>query len=1069
MPTKEQARERISILVDRFNEHVDEYRKGAYNEHQTRVDYINPFWKALGWDMDNEQGHAEAYRQVIHEDKLRIGSSTKAPDYCFTVYGQRKFFVDAKKPSILVKMDQSPAYQVRRYGWSAKLPIAIVTDFEEFAVYDCKIKPNKEDKASTARINYHTYKEYIREFDYLWDTFSLEAVTKGRFDKFVASDTKKRGTATVDEEFLKDIEEWRKYIATSIALNNKALNEDEINFAVQRIIDRIIFLRMCEDRGVEPQNGLKYAAEKGETYTNLFAMFKAADEKYNSGLFDLKEDRITPGLTIDNKVLKNIIKGLYYPWCEYEFSVMPADILGSVYERFLGKVIRLTPAHHAKIDEKPEVRKAGGVYYTPKYVVDYIVQNTLGKLLGSPPKSPVIASGTIVERSNPVGAAIRDGIASGTRDDKSKSGKSLTPDQVSKLRICDPACGSGSFLIGAYQYLINWHRDYYMPEFMKLREIAESKTKTAKERNDAIRKRAKLPLTPDGYLTTAEKKRILLNNIYGVDIDTQAVEVTKLNLLLKAMEGETTSSINAELTFGNQVLPNLKDNIKCGNSLIGPDFYDNQLDLFPGQMKKINAFDWKQGFPEVFKQGGFDVVIGNPPYVRIQVITENQSESVIEYFKSHFDAAVSGNFDLYVVFTEVAYTLLNDRGRLGFILPHKFFQSEFGVGLRDFLAERQAVNQIVHFGAQQVFEGATTYTCILLLTKSPNKEVEIQEIEKIEEWTIDHSRAHTFKSEAPQVGSKWNFVQRGKLAVLERLALQPMTLESITRKIFTGLQTSADSIYVLTLMDRKKQTSSCYSNSLGRIVEIENNLLKPFLLGKDVGRYQTPMARDVVVFPYEIEDGKATLMTPDDLRERYPLGWSYLEENKIDLQNREKGKMKVNAYYAYIYPKSLAEFEVTKILMPHTGLIPGFTFDSDNHYHTTNVYSLIFNSDVREQPYYFLGILNSRLAHFYMTVFAPVLRGGYINFKPVYIGPMPMRRIDLGKAADLTSHDQIVSLVDQLLSLNKQLQTAKLETDREQIQRAIDHAERKIDELVYELYGLTEEEVKVVEGSSEKP
>jgi adenine-specific DNA-methyltransferase len=199
------------------------------------------------------------------------------------------------------------------------------------------------------------------------------------------------------------------------------LNEDELNFAVQKTIDRIIFLRMCEDRGVEPYGNLKTASEKGEVYQNLFELFRIADDKYNSGLFDFKEDRITAGLTIDNKVLKNIVRELYYPHCEYEFSVMPADILGSVYERFLGKTIRLTPAHHAKIEEKPEVRKAGGVYYTPKYVVDYIVENTVGRLI---------------------------------------EGK--TPKQVEALRICDPACGSGSFLIGAYQYLIEWHLRYYI-------------------------------------------------------------------------------------------------------------------------------------------------------------------------------------------------------------------------------------------------------------------------------------------------------------------------------------------------------------------------------------------------------------------------------------------------------------------------------------------------------------------------------------------------------------------------------------------------------------------------------
>ncbi|NQU81522.1 MAG: N-6 DNA methylase, partial [Bacteroidetes bacterium] len=518
MITKEQAYKTLKKLIERFDDHIEEYKKGHYNETQTRVDYINPFFKALGWDIDNEQGLAEAYREVIHEDKIKIGKTTKAPDYCFTVYGQRKFFVDAKKPSVNIKSDISPAYQVRRYGWSARLPIAIVTDFEEFSIYDCSKKPNQNDKSSVARIQYLTYKDYLKEFDFIWETFSKDRILKGSFDKFVQSDTKKRGTTTVDNEFLKEIDEWRKYLATTIALRNSTLSEDEINYAVQKTIDRILFLRICEDRGVEQYGNLKNAIKKGDLYKNLFEFFHIADEKYNSGLFDFKEDNITPNLIIDNKVIKNIIQELYYPHSPFEFSVLPADILGSVYEQFLGKTIRLTKAHQAKIEEKPEVRKAGGVYYTPKYIVDYIVENTVGKLL---------------------------------------NGK--TPKQAESIKICDPACGSGSFLIGAYQYLLNWHLKYYINNPPK--KPARSSLKGGGGKKDN-------PVTPDGNLTTAEKKRILINNIYGVDIDPQAAEVTKLNLLLKALEGETQASISKQLTFFNErVLPNLGDNIKCGNSL----------------------------------------------------------------------------------------------------------------------------------------------------------------------------------------------------------------------------------------------------------------------------------------------------------------------------------------------------------------------------------------------------------------------------------------------------------------------------------------------------------------------
>jgi type I restriction-modification system DNA methylase subunit len=272
---------------------------------------------------------------------------------------------------------------------------------------------------------------------------------------------------------------------------------------------------------------------------------------------------MTPGLTIDDKPLKDIIKSLYYPDSPYEFSVLPADILGQAYEQFLGKVIRLSPGHRAIVEDKPEVKKAGGVYYTPTYIVEYIVKNTVGKLL---------------ENKN--------------------------PKQVAKLKILDPACGSGSFLINAYQYLLDWHRDWYIKDGTKKWATVRS------------------PVLYQGYggdwrLTTTERKRILLNNIHGVDIDSQAVEVTKLSLLLKVLEGENEETLNRQFKlFHERALPDLGSNIKCGNSLIGPDFYKNkQMSFLDDEERyRINVFDWQAEFPEIMKSGGFDVVIGNPPY-----------------------------------------------------------------------------------------------------------------------------------------------------------------------------------------------------------------------------------------------------------------------------------------------------------------------------------------------------------------------------------------------------------------------------------------------------------------------
>lgn len=654
---KQVALEKIKSLVERFDEQKEFYKKSEYNETQTRRDFIDPFWKALGWDIDNENGYAESYREVIHEDRVKVGKATKAPDYSFRlVGGKRLFFLEAKKPSVLIKDDIAPAYQVRRYGWSAKMPISVITDFEEFAIYDCSTKPKETDKASNGRIKYLTYSDYLNEFDFIWNTFAKERVLKGCFDKYITSDKNKKGTSTVDNEFLQSLDKWRVELAVNIAQRNKNISEDELNFIVQHTIDRIIFLRIAEDRSVEPYGDLQTDIKTGDFYKNLLFRFHQADQKYNSGLFDFAKDKISDKISIDNKVIKSIISELYYPICPYEFSVLSVEILGSAYEQFLGKQISLSKSGKATIEEKPEVRKAGGVYYTPQYIVDYIVKNTIGKL---------------VENKN--------------------------PKEVSKIKIADPACGSGSFLIGAYQFLLDWHKDFYTQN-----------GKQSKGNKDN-------PLTPTGELTTAEKKRILLNNIYGVDLDSNAVEVTKLSLLLKCMEGETKETIEAQTKlFYDRILPILDNNIKSGNSLIDLDYYDNELDF--GEEKKVKPFSWQKAFPEVFKNGGFDCIVGNPPYVSVKEIEADFKTYFLKTYK-----VAKGQFDLYTLFIERSFELLNNNGIFGMITSNTFLANKDCLEVRKLLLQNHQINEIVNLG-ETVFKDANLDVAVLIANKQKSKE-----------------------------------------------------------------------------------------------------------------------------------------------------------------------------------------------------------------------------------------------------------------------------------------------------------------------------------------------------------
>jgi len=1022
--TKEQGKQKIETLVDRFRTNIDVYKRSAYNEAQVRREFIDPFFEALGWDVSNKQGYAEQYKEVVLEDTIKVGRSTRAPDYSFRIGGQRKFFVEAKKPAVNIKEDVSPSYQLRRYAWSAKLPLSIVTDFEEFSVFNCQIKPDLKDKTSVGRIGYYTFDEYLDKFDALYDIFSKEAILKGSFDRYAQSTKGKKGTAEVDREFLKEIESWRELLAKNIALRNPDVSIFELNYAVQKIIDRIIFLLICEDRGIEPYGQLQTNAEGKGVYTHLLNHFKLAESKYNSGIFDFESDGITPALTIDDKVLKAIVQDLYYPKSPYEFSVLGVEILGNVYEQFLGKVIRLTAGHQAKVETKPEVKKAGGVYYTPQYIVEYIVKNTVGKLV---------------------------------------AGK--TPEEIAHTKILDPACGSGSFLIGAYSYLLRYHLDWYV----------RNKPKKHKEA-------VFLAKADEWYLTTTEKKRILLDNIFGVDIDPQAVEVTKMSLLLKVLEHESRESIDQQAKLGLEgVLPNLEDNIKCGNSLIGPDFYETQqATLFSEEeMRRVNVFDWedeRKGFGTIMKCGGFDCVIGNPPYLRIQGLQEYYGDQ-IDYFIKNYQSAVK-RFDLYLLFTEKGFKLLSGDGYLGFICPHKFLNSDFGSGLREFFIDNLAIKSFVSFGNNLIFNKASTYTGILLLRKNQKRVFTYYEFPDMPITEVSKQLAKLSETEftlyelADFTSEPWLLLSASNQKVLSKLRQQTATLGEVFESIFQGVVTGVDDIYFLEhLSDVEEVIRSdiveVFSHREQRSIKIEKAILKPILKGEDVSRYSKPDFRYYCIYPYKLVGNKTIILEENELANNFPLAHQYLRQYKTDLKKlRTKYKTNPNYWYSCHRGRSMVLFERERIITPEISFGCNMTLSPLGVYHNTKVYSILPAKSQSEHVSYWLGLLNSRILWWFLSNTGYVLRGGFYVFKTNYLKPFPIHTIDFSNPEEVVQHDKLVALVESMLELQKKYHEARMERDKELYERRIRIVDAQIDRLVYELYGLTEDEVKVVEGHS---
>lgn len=966
-------------LIDRFHQNASAYRSGQYNETQVRREFIDPFFEALGWDISNKGGMSEAYKDVIHEDAVKIGGSTKAPDYGFRIGGSRKFFVEAKKPAVNLRDNISPAFQLRRYAWSANLPLSILTDFEEFVVYDCRIRPDKDDKTTTARTLYYEYSDYLERWEEIAALFSREAVLAGSLEQYTDLLKDKKGVATVDAAFLKEIETWRELLAKDIAHRNPTLTQRELNYAVQMTIDRIIFLRISEDRGIEPNERLKSATMGGEVYKKLTNLFLLADDRYNSGLFHFAKEKdrpempddLTLHLTIADETLTKIIRSTYYPDSPYEFSVLPIEILGQVYEQFLGKVIHLTDDRQAIVEEKPEVRKAGGVYYTPDYIVNYIVRHTVGKLV---------------------------------------EGK--TPRQVAKLRIADPACGSGSFLIGAYQFLLDWHRDWY---------VADGVQKHKKELYQA--------LGGDWRLTSAERKRILLNNIYGVDIDAQAVEVTKLSLLLKVLEGENEQTLATQLRmFQERALPDLGNNIKCGNSLIGSDFYNNIQASFLDDEERyhINVFDWggKDSFPEIMQVGGFDAIIGNPPY---DVMEKERGASswphiaLAEYVKKHpdYQPALGGKLNLFRFFIVRSLMLVRENGHFGMIVPMAILADISCSKTRRHVLLSTSDLQVDCFpqkdnARRRVFLDAKLSTTILTSKKA--------------------SQVSTDKAGLLVRTYPWNsfddpyreaYIQFGDLTLVDPDNMPIPLVDSRNWQVCKKIYAQKN---VIRLGDERsfQVTRGEINQTIYRKFIVSDPTKARLLKGVEVGQYQI---RD------KLSQGSREWFDEEAFRSTGAFR-PIINKHRIATQRITGVDERLRVVAMVVEP-------------------PTYFADSTN--------SIVLNNDAPYRLEYLLGLLNSRLFQWRFK-----LTSTNNNVGTNELEAMPFRTINFSDNFDKARHTQMIALVERLIDLHKRLVGTKTGQEKTVLQRQFEATDRQIDRLVYELYDLSEDEIQVVEDSVKK-
>ncbi|MEN6561117.1 MAG: DNA methyltransferase [Acidobacteriota bacterium] len=598
--TKQEAQERLSVLVGYF-ERNSRHIKANFTEEDTKQKLIQPFFSILGWDFTKDQ-------DVRYE---RSGGKQSRVDY---VFGNRHFYLEAKA-SNADSVDN--VLQANFYAYN-KSRFCVLTDFETFKLIK-PIRPTKsKPQLATVETFDLTYRDYLSRFDQIWDTFSKEAVLiNASLEDLLEEEKKRRKFFTIDEDFLTELEDWRKELALDIYLNNKKIvgaDGQLLTEFTQRILDRIIFSKFLEDRGIE-EKVLRDLIETKDIYPKMVLRFSAVGRAYNGLIYN---PHTVDGLSVGDDVLNRILSRLYdtpHHQSFYNFGHIPIEILGSIYERFLGKVLKIRPENHRRlvqVVEKPEVARAKGVYYTPDFIVDYVVKSTVAKIFN----------------------------------------KRRALEKVSNIKIVDISCGSGSFLVGAYSYLLSWYLNYYI-----------------KHPRKALSDGALL----DGKLVKRIRKTILVRHIYGVDIDPQACEVAQMSLYLKMLED--CPDIQHEIKLSDLILPDMKNNIRCGNSLIEPEYFLDRLFTDPEEMKQLSAFDWRKYFPE-----GFDCVIGNPPYIDSETMTKEYP--LLRRAIQDTYLMTKGNWDIYIAFFERGLGLLKSGGFLSFITPDKWISKPFGDKLR---------------------------------------------------------------------------------------------------------------------------------------------------------------------------------------------------------------------------------------------------------------------------------------------------------------------------------------------------------------------------------------------------
>ncbi|CAB4896313.1 unannotated protein [freshwater metagenome] len=1031
---KDEGLAQVRVLVATFAANVEHYRSRDFDETSTRTAFIDRLFEALGWDVTSASPDREV---VFHARTSYVGTAagadewdsdltqeqldaraerTEIPDYTFSLAGQVRFCVEAKRPHAGIRGRDS-TFQVKTYAWNRYLPFSVITDFDRLRVFATTQRPDRDSPNSGLMPGFDlSHGDYETNWDHLWGLLSREAVLAGDAERTARRATP-RGAVTVDESFLRDLALWREELGQDLLVRHPDLTAYELDEATQRILDRLVFVRVVEDRNVEPNVVLRRYARLTDSYRALCGEFRRLDAVYNGQLF---AEHHSERLEVSDGVIQRIIAGLYaVDGSPYRFDVFKADFLGKVYERFLGKEFVIDGGNAVLVD-KPEVRHAGGVFYTPRWVVDHIVASTLDPLL--------------------------DG---------------RTPKQVAGLRLVDPACGSGTFLLGLFDRLIHWHEEYY----------------TANPAKDPDRHY--LDRQGRRRLTSDFKGQIALNNIYGADIDPQAVEVAQMSLYLRILEEESAATLFSQprLIEGAR-LPSLSRNIRSGNSLIETADVPPELHADFDARRAINPFDWAddtRGFGAVFSDGGgFDAVVGNPPYTRVQALRRFHPDAT-KIVEQKYVTAAAG-FDLANLFTERALGLLRPPsgkrpgGTLSFITSRGFAETDSGEPLRELLSKGRHVRSIVDFGAGLVFDEAGAYTVILTAAAKPQPTWLLTRVPDPPsgEQLAGSLRSDLLTATVPAGdldGQPWTLSLPAEDALLRRLAAAHPTLGTVSGdSIFQGVITGADSVFRAHDAGPDPDCSSRrlvrpFSADAGAApLSFELSLLRPVYAGKsDFRPFQAGPSHEWIVLPYRVPDagGSMVLLPFSQLEQEAPGVAAWLSLNRDALANRS-GTWTDQNWHSYSRRQNLEKFASPKTMVPSMLDRLCAVHDTAGHYFvnvSTGGYGIGNDPAAGADPEYVAALLNSTLLTWVLKRMSRAWRGGWFEARKGNLQRLPIAVPE----ADEQHH--IVALHAQVMAAVA-AQTA--DADDAGAARIAAVATATFDHAVYRLYDLSFAEMDVL-------